>query len=60
MTFDSLVHQMLEYVGAGYASMSDFPSLFSWIVTVLVSVEFILFALDGIFYTVRSIARGIK
>lgn len=60
MTLDSLVHQFMEYVGASFGSMNTFPQLFSWIMTVLVAVEFVLFALDGIFYAVRSIARGIK
>ena len=55
-----LVSNLLEYVGAGLTDLYSFSELFTWFVTVIIGIEFILFVIDGIFYTIRSTARGIK
>lgn len=55
-----LVENLMETVGASSAEFTTFPELIVWFVTVLFAVEFVLFVLDGIFYAVRNVARGIK
>lgn len=55
-----LVNGLLELVGVGLTDLYTFPELFTWFVTALFGMELVLFVLDGIFYTVRNIARGIK
>lgn len=55
-----LVNNLLTLVGAGLADLSTFSELFTWFVTVLIGIELVLFVIDGVFYTVRSVARGIK
>ena len=55
-----LVSELLELVGVGLIDLYTFPELFTWFVTCIFGMELVLFVIDGIFYTVRNIARGIK
>lgn len=55
-----LVNELIELVGAGITDLYTFPELFTWFVTVLFGIELVLFVMDGIFYTIKNVARGIK
>lgn len=57
---DYLVNNLLEMVGAGLTDLYSFSELITWFITVLIAVELVLFVLDGIFYTVRNVVKGIK
>lgn len=57
---DYLVTELLEFLGIYITDLYSFSELFVWFVTAMIGVEFVLFVLDGIFYCVRNIARGIK
>ena len=55
-----LENELLELVGVGLIDLYTFPELFTWFVTCIFGMELVLYVIDGIFYTVRNIARGIK
>lgn len=55
-----LVNELLNTIGAGISDFSTFSELLTWFVTIVLGIEFVLFVLDGIFYTCRNIVRGIK
>ena len=55
-----LVSNLIELVGAQVTDLSTFSELFTWFVTVLFGIELVLFVMDGIFYTIKNVARGIK
>ena len=55
-----LVTELMKLVGADLTALYSFSELFTWFVTVVFSIELVLFVLDGIFYCARSVARGIK
>lgn len=55
-----LVKNLLETVGAEAVELTSFSELIVWFVTVVTAIGFILFVLDSIFYTIKSVTRGIK
>lgn len=57
---DYLVSNLIDFFGVGLIDLYSFSELFTWFVTVMIGIELVLFVLDGIFYCVRNIARGIK
>lgn len=57
---DYLVTELLEFLGICITDLCSFSELFVWFVTAMIGIELVLFVLDGIFYCIRSIARGIK
>lgn len=57
---DYLVNNLLNFIGANLTDLYTFSELFTWFVTVVIGVELVLFVLDGVFYAVRNIARGIR
>ena len=55
-----LVENLMDAVGAHSAEFTTFPEMLIWFITILCSIELVLFVLDGIFYALRSITRGVK
>lgn len=55
-----LVENLIDFVGASSVELTCFSDLFIWFITLIIGVELVLFVLDGIFYTVRNVTRGIK
>lgn len=55
-----LVNNLIDMVGAGITDLYSFSELFTWFVTVIIGIELVLFVLDGIFYCIRSVTRGMK
>ena len=55
-----LVENLMDTVGAYSAEFATFPEMIIWFITILCSIELVLFVLDGIFYALRSVTRGIK
>ena len=54
-----LVTELMELVGVGLTDLYSFSELFVWFVTSVFGIELVLFVIDGIFYCVRSVSRGI-
>ena len=55
-----LVDNLLNFFGVNITDLYTFSELLTWFVTVIIGVELVLFVLDGVFYAVRNIARGIR
>ena len=55
-----LVLEMLEMVGAEAPELNTFPELIVWFVTVIVAVSFLLFIIDGVFYAIKSVTKGMR
>ena len=57
---DYLVSNLIDFFGVGLIDLYSFSELFTWFVTVIIGIELVLFVLDGIFYCIRSVTRGMK
>lgn len=55
----NLLQNMINLFGLN-TEVLTFPQLIVWIVSVVLAMEFVLFTIDGVFYAVRSIAKGVR
>lgn len=55
----ALISDLVNFFGLGVAPDS-FGTFLVWFISGLMGIELVLFVLDSIFYTVRTVTRGIK
>ena len=54
-----LIMDLVEYFGV-YDVPTNFGEFIPWFVFILFGMELVLFVLDSLFYTIRTINRGFR
>lgn len=54
-----LLQNMITMFGLN-TEVLTFPDLIVWIVSVVLAMEFVLFTIDALFYTIRCVTKGVR
>ena len=54
-----IVNNLMVFFGVSSAPDS-FGSFLIWFISILIGVEIVLFVMDSIFYTIRSVSKGVR